>query len=227
MAENKSIMLYLDTYKQWEMLTDTQAGILIKALFAYASTGEQLRTDDGMVSMAFSFITAQIDRDNEKWAETCRKRAESVRKRWHKDDANASGEIQKIQMYTNDTDTVTDTETDTDTDTDTEKEKENIKESADKPRPARASKRFTPPTVEEVQAYCQERQNGINPQYFVDYYTARGWKIGKVRLTDWQAQIRKWEHDEKQRAPDKSHQPRDSSFDLADFDKLVNRFEGA
>lgn len=66
MAENKSIMLYLDTLKQWEMLTDEQAGVLIKALLLYASSGEQLCTDDGMVSMAFSFITAQIDRDNEK-----------------------------------------------------------------------------------------------------------------------------------------------------------------
>ena len=66
MAENKSIMLYLDTLKQWEMLTDEQAGVLIKALLLYASCGKQLCTDDGMVSMAFSFITAQIDRDNEK-----------------------------------------------------------------------------------------------------------------------------------------------------------------
>ena len=37
---------------------------------------------------------------------------------------------------------------------------------------------FAPPTVDEVRAYCLERKNGIDPQAFVDYYEARGWKYG-------------------------------------------------
>lgn len=48
---------------------------------------------------------------------------------------------------------------------------------------------FVPPTVEEVYLYCEERHNGIDPQRFVDYYSARGWKY----ITDWKAQIRVWE----------------------------------
>lgn len=224
MADKTSFILYLHTRPQWDLLNYEQKGRLIEALYDYVETGKEIESDDGMLIMAFSFIKGQIDRDAEKYTKRCEKNKEIADERERQKRERQSTNVhERTQTCTNETDN--DNEYDNDIDNDY---RDDINtHCADKPRPARASKRFTPPTVEEVQAYCQERQNGINPQYFVDYYTARGWKIGKVRLTDWQAQIRKWEHDEKQRAPDKSHQPRDSSFDLADFDKLVNRFEGA
>ena len=50
-----------------------------------------------------------------------------------------------------------------------------------------------PPSFEQVQNYCQERKNNIDPQGFLDYYAARGWMLGKVRMKDWQAAIRTWE----------------------------------
>ena len=53
--------------------------------------------------------------------------------------------------------------------------------------------RFVPPTVDEVAAYCDERGNDVDPQHFVDYYTARGWKIGKNSMKDWKAAVRTWE----------------------------------
>ena len=59
------------------------------------------------------------------------------------------------------------------------------------------SKRFTPPTVEEVRAYCRERQNGIDAQYFVDYYTGNGWMVGRTKMKDWKATVRTWEQREK------------------------------
>jgi len=59
------------------------------------------------------------------------------------------------------------------------------------------SKRFTPPTLEDVKAYCFERGNKIDPQRFVDYYTANGWKVGKNSMKDWKASVRTWEQREK------------------------------
>ena len=54
--------------------------------------------------------------------------------------------------------------------------------------------RFVPPTVEEVKAYCQERKNAVDPQCFVDYYTANGWVQGKGNpIKDWRATVRTWE----------------------------------
>jgi len=54
-------------------------------------------------------------------------------------------------------------------------------------------KRFTPPTLEEVQAYCAERNNNIDPQHFIDYYTSNGWLVGKNKMKDWKAAVRTWE----------------------------------
>lgn len=53
--------------------------------------------------------------------------------------------------------------------------------------------RFTPPTVEEVRAYCQERKNTVDPETFVDFYTSKGWKVGNNPMKDWKAAVRTWE----------------------------------
>lgn len=54
--------------------------------------------------------------------------------------------------------------------------------------------RFVPPTVEKVAAYCKERNNGIDAQHFVDYYSANGWVQGKGKpIKDWNAAVRTWE----------------------------------
>lgn len=59
-------------------------------------------------------------------------------------------------------------------------------------------KRFVPPTVEEVQTYCRERNNGIDAAAFIDFYAARGWKYGQGRpMVDWKAAVRTWESREK------------------------------
>lgn len=56
-----------------------------------------------------------------------------------------------------------------------------------------SKKRFTPPTLEEVQAYCGERNNNINAKAWMDHYIANGWMLGKTKMVDWKAAIRKWE----------------------------------
>lgn len=55
------------------------------------------------------------------------------------------------------------------------------------------NKRFAPPSVEEVRAYCDERNNGIDADEFVDFYTAKGWKVGNQPMKDWKAAVRTWE----------------------------------
>lgn len=59
--------------------------------------------------------------------------------------------------------------------------------------PLQKNKRFTPPSVEEVEKYCKERKNNIDAAHFVDYYTACGWCVGKKRMQNWQAAVRTWE----------------------------------
>ena len=64
-----------------------------------------------------------------------------------------------------------------------------------KEKPPKGGKKKVPPTLDEVRAYCLERRNGIDPQAFMDFYEARGWKYGQGRpVVDWKACIRTWEH---------------------------------
>lgn len=59
-------------------------------------------------------------------------------------------------------------------------------------KPIKPSK-IIPPSVEQVRAYCIERKNGIDPEAFCDFYTARDWMSGKTKIKDWQAAVRTWE----------------------------------
>jgi predicted phage replisome organizer len=55
------------------------------------------------------------------------------------------------------------------------------------------SKKFTPPTVEEVKAYCEERNNGIDAEWFVAFYSSKGWKVGNQPMKSWKSAIVTWE----------------------------------
>ena len=66
-----------------------------------------------------------------------------------------------------------------------------------KPTPERL---IIPPTLKMVEAYCKERNNGIDPEAFIDYYAARGWYLNKKqRMVDWHAAVGTWERNAKER----------------------------
>lgn len=92
------------------------------------------------------------------------------------------------QCDPNVTENVTEKASQCDIEKDIEKDIE-IEKSESKPK----RKRFTPPTLEEVQSYCIERNNNVDPQHFIDYYTSNGWQVGKNKMKDWKAAVRTWE----------------------------------
>lgn len=59
------------------------------------------------------------------------------------------------------------------------------------------SSRFTPPTLEEVRAYCQERGNKVDCEKWFDFYESKGWYVGKNKMKNWKAAVRTWEKEEK------------------------------
>ena len=63
---------------------------------------------------------------------------------------------------------------------------------------------FSPPTVEEVEAYCKERGNDIDPESFVAFYSSKGWKVGKSPMKDWKMAVITWE---KRSKPKKKAEP--------------------
>ena len=62
------------------------------------------------------------------------------------------------------------------------------------------AKRFYPPTLDEVKQYCEERKNNIDPMAFIDFYSSKGWMIGKNRMKDWKAAVRTWERKRKEQS---------------------------
>lgn len=121
-----------------EDFSDEDAGTVFKALLAYANRGEAFETEDKSLRVLFKAIKANVDRNNERYEDTCEKRKKAIAKRWEKkgkakkqtenqkveeseeaeaiqmytNDTNVYKRIQKIQMYTNDTDS--DSERDSD-----------------------------------------------------------------------------------------------------------------
>ena len=54
-------------------------------------------------------------------------------------------------------------------------------------------KRFTAPTVDEVETYVKEKgYTNFSAQRFVDYYESKGWVVGKSPMKDWKAAVRGW-----------------------------------
>lgn len=54
-------------------------------------------------------------------------------------------------------------------------------------------KSFVKPTIEEINQYCQERNNSINAEAFYDFYESKDWYVGKNKMKDWKACVRTWE----------------------------------
>ena len=73
-----------------------------------------------------------------------------------------------------------------------EKESEKEKEKEVKRKRAAKAARFSPPSPEDVRAYAEGRGLAIDPSAFVDFYAAKGWRVGTSPMRDWKAAVRNW-----------------------------------
>ena len=92
------------------------------------------------------------------------------------------------------------------------KEYNNIVLSNDKSL-SKTNKRFSPPTYKEVFDYCFERNNNVDAQAFVDFYTSNGWKVGNNPMKDWKAAVRTWEKRDKKKPAKPAPQKKESYFE--------------
>lgn len=79
-------------------------------------------------------------------------------------------------------------------------------------KPKGKAKRFTKPTLEDIKAYCFERNNNVDAEHFYDYYEANGWKVGKNSMKDWKASVRTWERNGYSDKPKTTAQKQTSSI---------------
>lgn len=101
-----------------------------------------------------------------------------------------------------------------------EKENENVNVK-DKEKEIKR-KRFTPPTTQEVEAYCLEKGYTVDSDRFIDFYESKGWMIGKNQMKDWKAAVRNWNRGQRQglttesKAPDSRN--RFNNFEQRSYD---------
>lgn len=111
------------------------------------------------------------------------------RTNWYAFDKNAVSILQKCKME--------DAKKENGFDKNDEPIPDNIPNNIPDIKPYKESKKFTKPTIEEIQQYCTERNNGINAEAFYDFYESKNWYVGKNKMVDWKACVRTWERREK------------------------------
>ena len=81
-----------------------------------------------------------------------------------------------------------------------------------------------PPSVEMVRAYCQERNNTVDPEAFVSFYESKGWMIGKNKMKDWQSAVRTWEKNRKGAGSNESRVGRTTQSDEEQRNAEIDRY---
>lgn len=196
MARNYAALPY-DYLEEMEALNDAEFGRLTRALLVYSMTGEQLALC-GNERFYAKRVMAQEDRFKASYDDISTTRREAGK-------AGAAARWQNgKRIFANGKNGNTETKTKTKTNTNTQL-------SNDSKGDIRA-KRFTPPTLAEVQSYVAERHSPVDPQEFIDFYESKGWMVGKTPMKNWKAACRnaeKWERwaktaDPKEKTPDNS-----------------------
>lgn len=119
---------------------------------------------------------------------------------------------------TNSKTNVSEAEIDKDKEIEIDKEEENNKSSCEALHLHKKSvKKFIPPTVDDVRNYCIDRNNNVDPERFVDFYSAKGWMVGRNKMKDWKAAVRTWEKRDNN-APKNTGHPAGANLD--DLDDL-------
>lgn len=171
-----------------QLAPDTAVNVLL-ACWEFLETGEKPTSLSPIESVAFSAFMPDMDEAWKRYLQRITARNQSV-------------DIDRYQA----------TSTETEEETEPETEVESKKERGGKP----PRSRFSPPTIEEIKAYCQERQSSVDPEQFFDFYTANGWRQGAGKpIKDWQACIRTWERRNRDNAPE-SPAPRAKKYTIVD-----------
>ena len=171
---DKTVCFFLDLDKTLSRMSDEDAGILMKALFAHANGREpDLRSD--LVEIVYPIVEDQMDRLADFRRSKVRSRKEQTTAKESKPPQTAANGSKTEQTptpypypypypYPNTNSTKT---------------------------------KFTPPTTTEVAEYANEKGLRIDAQRFVDFYASKGWKVGSSPMKDWKAAVRNWANREK------------------------------
>lgn len=195
-----SFVIYTDCLEQLEVIPDAERGVLFLDVLRYARTGIMPNIENPFLKALFLGFKNQIDRDCAKYEEVCKKRAEAGRNggnqrvanlkqsqangsNCNQNQANASNTKQSQASGSNIKANQADNDSDNDSDSDNVID---IKKSKGK------TSRFTPPTIQEVKSFIDEKGYSIDAETFIAFYESNGWMVGKNKMKDWRMAIVTW-----------------------------------
>ena len=78
------------------------------------------------------------------------------------------------------------------------------------------NKKFIPPTLEEIKAYCKERNNNVDAEKFYEYFRVSDWYDSKgQKVKSWKQKIITWERSGYNNKPQQvNNQPQVKEFDF-------------
>lgn len=195
-------MEWFKAYASWknalELLSDEQAGRLMKAIWHYASCGE-VTPMTGVEGMAFAMILPQMQKDeaaHDAFVES--RRINGAKGGRPKKASGSEEEPKKPSGFSENLQKPTETYDNLQN----QYKKEEIRNKKEEIRNKKKEieepkrKRFTAPTVDDVKAFCTEKGLSVDAEHFVAYYESNGWRVGKNPMRDWQAAVRIWSRNE-------------------------------
>ncbi len=97
------------------------------------------------------------------------------------------------------------------------------------------TKRFSKPSVDELQQYITDSKFNIDAQHFFDYYESKGWLVGKSPMKDWKATVRNWNRRNEEVKPNSrtkvikkayDEKPPDIVLDPQERQRMINKIKG-
>lgn len=198
------LKVFTDFRELMEPLNAEEKGRLFEAMLSYAMDGAEIALE-GNERFLWPVARRTIDQEAAAYeskvqaSRAAGKRSGEARRKIKPAEGTAT-EANQVERTGTDVNE-TDQEQEQEQYQDQEKEKEQDQEHAQEyvyDQSAAADTHI--PKREEIETYCRERKNGIDPDYFYNYYAATGWQVGRHPVRDWKALIRAWEKRDEQRS---------------------------
>ena len=192
----KYLKVFVDFRNDIEPLSFEERGRLFTSMLQYAETGEESELT-GNERFLWGTAKRHIDTQAESYRRQCDANARNITKRY-----------EPLRTATN--------VYESNQDKDKDKDKETNKPSKE------GSRRFTPPTADEVAEYCDENGYTIDPERFVSFYAQKGWMVGKNHMVDWKAAVRNWVTRDRAERASKAPHPQYSNAELEKLEVDLN-----
>lgn len=190
----ESIVFYRSFYEAIKELSAEEFRNAVMAIMEYGLNDSEIDTS-GVAKAILIMAKPQIDKNNKRYENGLRGGTKPKQNQNEtKLESNSNQTRTKLEPNLNQNGTKAEPKRTNPESNDKVNDNDNvndIKESEEK------KPRFYPPTLEELKNYIADNKYNVDPERFIDYYTANGWTVGKNRMKDWKAAVRNWDRSQK------------------------------